>query len=193
MMGEPGMLQSMGSQRVRHKLATEQQQKQFNTLLPHGLLTFVDSRPHGRFPSHLPTLGKIPPCVVIRNTSHCLLGKSWGGTSHNLVLCKIWEQRERASINPDGSSLWEVSAEGLILPGTKRHHFSICDYNELELLCMSCQALGTLLSLRTVSSTRITHWPITRQWYLQTIDSSSVSQSRMRSTPVSQHGRLFSI
>ena len=27
MIGEPGMLQSMGSQRVRHELATEQQQQ----------------------------------------------------------------------------------------------------------------------------------------------------------------------
>ena len=158
MMGEPGMLQSMGSQRVRHKWATEQQQ-QLNTLLPRGLLTFVDSRPHGGFPSHFPTLGKIPPWVVIINTSHCLLGKSWGGTSHNLVLCKIWEQGERASTNPDGSSLWEGSTEDLILSGTKRHHFSICDYSELKLLCMSCRALGTLLSLRAVSSTSITHWP----------------------------------
>ena len=139
----------------------------------HRPLTFLDST--YKRDSHLTSqpLGKSYPGLSVCHIRHQLLfvEEHWSGTSHVQVLSLVWKQlrrnRQGLCVGSQGSYNWlrwyqwesTTKSHPLTLhPSTKGQHRSLCDYNEFELLCVSCKARGALLSPEIVSSTNAPHW-----------------------------------
>ena len=132
--GKPGVLQSMGSQRVRHDWTELGQEKQQT---PKGLC-FITSSPYpwssGHILTLLPWVGKIPWRRKWQSSPVCLPGKPhWQSsprtTVHGIPKSRTWAHTHYGECKP-----------GLvthITQGSKTHN--ICEFLIPSLMCFKCR------------------------------------------------------